>query len=119
MPLSGPVIAAEDRMSGRATVLATLVRTVMVAATPATVWTPGSGKRIDLRYLHLTSSGATVLTIKIGALLISEHDCTANWPIDSLEIPEDVILQGAVDALLTVTSSNAVTVGVSAAGFES
>ena len=95
-----------------------LPRTAFGAGATNTVGTPASGNRIHLHFVHLTASGATVLTVKLGSAIVFEADMTANWPIEDFTPTDDVEWVGAVDALLTVTSSAAVTVGVTAGGYE-
>lgn len=109
-----------DRMSGNQTVLATLARTAFGAGATNTVWTPASGTKINLRYLSVTASGATVITVKLNALLVIEFDLGGtSWPIGEFAPPDDMIVEaGAADDLLTITSSAAVTVGATALGFE-
>jgi hypothetical protein len=91
-----PGVALSDREDVTNVKTYVLPRAAFTAAQTQTVGTPASGQCIHLDFLHLTASGAT-------------YDFAP---------PADVEFVGAANALLTITSSAAVTVGCSAAGYE-
>jgi hypothetical protein len=114
-----PSVSQSDRLAGTLTVIKTLARNAFSAAQTQTVWTPATGKQIMLRYMRVTCSGATVITVKIGTTLIWEGDFTTTWSQDAFYPPDDcVATDNTANDALTITSSAAVTVGCTAMGWE-
>jgi hypothetical protein len=113
-----PGVALSDREDVTNVKTYVLPRAAFTAAQTQTVGTPASGQCIHLDFLHLTASGATVVTVKLGTVVVLEADLTASVSTYDFAPPADVEFVGAANALLTITSSAAVTVGCSAAGYE-
>ena len=93
--------------------------TLFVAGQTLTVWTPGPGKRLRLRALLASADIATVVRIRLAGDLIATFDWTNSNALGPFELtfPEPG-LEADVGAALTVTSSAAVSVGVTAFGRE-
>lgn len=92
-------------------------RTALGAGATATVWTPASGSRVRPLWWGATASGATVLTFKVGSDVIFERDF-ASAGACNVALPLNGGYLGAVNAAFTVTTTGAVTVGVSVSGTE-
>lgn len=93
-----------------------LERQALAAGQSATVWTPASGRRIRLLSLHVTTSAATVLTVRLGTNVVWERDFGAAGGAD---VPFGLLgVLGPTDGALTVTSSAAATIGATAIGAE-
>ena len=98
---------------------AVLTRQAFAAATPVTLIAAVAGKAHYINYLHITCLAATIITVKIGSTVVWEGDFTANWPMNDATLPNACwIFTGAQNVAVTVTSSAATTVGVTAGYYE-
>lgn len=90
-----------------------VARAAVLAAGSLTIATPATGRKLRVQSFHVTTSAATVLTVKLGTRVLWERDFGAAGGADVLLPPPGELADTAGDTL-TVSSSAAATIGGSA-----
>lgn len=93
-----------------------VARAAVAAGGTRTLWTPASGKKVQLRTVHVTVDAATQADVRIGTTVIAQFDFAgAGSHAISFGAPG---WQGAADETVNVVFSAACNAGGTATGTE-